>query len=281
MECFVAFVVMAIVVFIAVMTLTTRGGGRITTRNALFREAAYRLHGVFQPTGPFSPPRLLLRHGPVTATLDAGYDSRRGGSPFLQLTLPWPDREFQCQLNSRETPSPVENDPPTAPLGSQPWVRQFTWQSSQPERVPRLVSEGVQWSLQRLLLAGDRGPLRVAFGQGTLTVRKLMPCRHAAELDEFVRLALDLYDQAILTQTEGIEFIDGDQVQIVDDARCQICGDAITSDLVFCRRCKTPHHQECWHYYGSCSTYGCRETHYRIPPQASPVQQPSEGNGQE
>ncbi|MCO6457819.1 MAG: hypothetical protein J5I93_21140 [Pirellulaceae bacterium] len=276
-----AFVVMVIVVFIAVMTTITRGGGRSTGRNMLFREAAHRLHGVYQPTGPFSPPRVQFRHGSVTATLDAGYDSRASGSPFLSLWLPWTNRQFECTLISRNAMDDGRAGSPPSSTGVNALVEGFHAESPFPEQLRRLLSEGFQWQLQRLLHAGDLGPLRVTIGQGTLKIRKLMVCRHAAELDEFVRLALDLYDQAILTQTEGIEFIDGDQVQIVDDARCQVCGDAITSDMVFCRRCKTPHHQECWHYYGSCSTYGCRETQYRIPPQASPVQQPPEGNVKE
>lgn len=40
---------------------------------------------------------------------------------------------------------------------------------------------------------------------------------------------------------------------------CQVCGAAMQERVVFCAKCKTPHHEECWYYNGSCSTYGCRE----------------------
>ena len=39
---------------------------------------------------------------------------------------------------------------------------------------------------------------------------------------------------------------------------CRVCGEAITPDsVVFCQQCRTPHHGDCWKYYGACSVYGC------------------------
>jgi ribosomal protein L40E len=40
---------------------------------------------------------------------------------------------------------------------------------------------------------------------------------------------------------------------------CGVCGQAIESDLVRCRKCRSPHHRDCWDYNGRCSTYGCQE----------------------
>lgn len=40
---------------------------------------------------------------------------------------------------------------------------------------------------------------------------------------------------------------------------CQICGTAMEERVVYCAKCRTPHHEECWMYNGACSTYGCRE----------------------
>ena len=38
---------------------------------------------------------------------------------------------------------------------------------------------------------------------------------------------------------------------------CQICGEELEGQLVWCAKCKTPHHGDCWEFYGGCSTYGC------------------------
>ncbi|MCA9263574.1 MAG: hypothetical protein KDA60_06980 [Planctomycetales bacterium] len=77
---------------------------------------------------------------------------------------------------------------------------------------------------------------------------------------------LELHEAITATQSKGIEFVGESTVEeAIHDATCQVCGDGIHQNAVLCRRCHTPHHQECWEYYGACSTYGCRETQYRIP----------------
>jgi hypothetical protein len=42
--------------------------------------------------------------------------------------------------------------------------------------------------------------------------------------------------------------------------------------MVLCRRCRTPHHHECWEYYGSCAIYGCLETRWLM------MESPSNGS---
>ncbi len=48
-------------------------------------------------------------------------------------------------------------------------------------------------------------------------------------------------------------------VTVAPGGECQICGTAMEERVVYCAKCKTPHHEECWMYNGACSTYGCRE----------------------
>ena len=45
---------------------------------------------------------------------------------------------------------------------------------------------------------------------------------------------------------------------------CQICGAEISKEhIVYCTRCTTPHHKECWEFNGKCSTFACGETKFR------------------
>ena len=74
----------------------------------------------------------------------------------------------------------------------------------------------------------------------------------------------------------GIEFEDDSQAQPVGSPTCQVCGEEITEDMVVCRRCKTPHHRDCWHYFGRCSTYGCGEERFYLPTIA-PAWRPDRG----
>jgi hypothetical protein len=72
----------------------------------------------------------------------------------------------------------------------------------------------------------------------------------------------------MLTRASGIEFMAEDVVQPLGEVICKVCGDNIVSEMVFCRRCKTPHHADCWHFTGACSVYGCGETQYLVPQRA-------------
>jgi hypothetical protein len=43
---------------------------------------------------------------------------------------------------------------------------------------------------------------------------------------------------------------------------CLVCGSKMDERVVSCSKCRTPHHEECWAWNGSCSTYGCREIRF-------------------
>lgn len=43
---------------------------------------------------------------------------------------------------------------------------------------------------------------------------------------------------------------------------CQVCLEKMESRVVYCAKCRTPAHEECWSYIGMCSTYGCREIRF-------------------
>jgi ribosomal protein L40E len=62
--------------------------------------------------------------------------------------------------------------------------------------------------------------------------------------------------------TDGIEIL---EVRLDNEAVCRVCGTSIDGDVVLCRRCHTPHHHDCWHYAGRCSTYACGERRYIKP----------------
>jgi len=44
---------------------------------------------------------------------------------------------------------------------------------------------------------------------------------------------------------------------------CPVCHEKMDSRVIYCSRCRTPSHEECWSYLGMCSTYGCREIRYQ------------------
>jgi hypothetical protein len=47
------------------------------------------------------------------------------------------------------------------------------------------------------------------------------------------------------------------------EGECQVCGVSLgEGTVVRCRRCATPHHEDCWAYTGWCSTFACSERNW-------------------
>lgn len=40
-------------------------------------------------------------------------------------------------------------------------------------------------------------------------------------------------------------------------ARCPLCEHPLAGELRRCAKCRTPHHADCWDYFGGCTRYGC------------------------
>lgn len=273
MECFLTFI--GLLVFITVLIVfSSRRQGRARRRDSLFVRAATQFHGACHPGGWFGQPSVRFRHGQFLALLDTDPTGGQDGAFVTQLHFRWPDTRFRCDLVSRR-PIPLEQDTdlPPIPVDREEFDRQFIVRSNNAEQMRQFMSSGVQWQVQLLERIGETAPVAVVVGHGHLSIRKQLRFRAYQELEEFLRTALELFDQAQLTQSVGIEFVDEDEVQLVQEAVCQICGEEIVEDLVFCRRCKTPHHLECWQYNGACSTYGCREERFAVPAEAKRAQQ--------
>jgi len=55
---------------------------------------------------------------------------------------------------------------------------------------------------------------------------------------------------------------------------CRVCGTELVGELVSCERCQTPHHKDCWEYWGRCATYGCASPEPRPEPRPAIAEEP-------
>ena len=130
-----------------------------------------------------------------------------------------------------------------------------------PGVVGSLLSSGAIWQVYQMTNFMPLASTRVALDKGSLIIQKGDFIKQAQQLDDFVRFALEIYDQMKLTQTEGIEFND-DLVAAVEDVQCPICSCDIEGKMVLCVRCKTPHCLDCWQYNTKCGMYACNEKRF-------------------
>ena len=268
MECFLLFVALVVGVTVLI-ALAAVAQSRADKWNKSWQALAQRYGGSCTPAGWFGRPSVRFRYGQAHVLLNTY--KLGGAQQYTQLFVNWPDHDLRCEVFSEKTwPRPralagvVEFR-----HGADFFRRGYVVRAGDPREVQALLSESVQWQIEQLRRFLNRDDLYVSIHRGRMMVRKATMIRDTRTLDDFAQLALALFDQAMLTRMVGIEFVDGDAAQIIQEAICQVCGEDIVTDMVFCRRCKTPHHQECWQYYGSCTTYGCGETRWFAPRAAS------------
>ena len=113
----------------------------------------------------------------------------------------------------------------------------------------------------RNLLGNDR--ILVSVNASRLMVRKQSILGDLNDLTIFADLSGRLYDRIwkYWQRASGIEILEDDAPSAAtEDPLCPVCGSRILrEDRVTCRRCRTPHHQDCWEFNGQCSTYACGE----------------------
>lgn len=276
MECVLAFIIL---LFIAVLASGLGLGGHPRLRNRAYINLARRFNGNYQGGNIFRRPCVRFRYGGSWVTVSPG--PTQGEFRTTEVRLPWGDLETELRVTSAVdgTYSPVDGSHIAA--GDGQFERRYHVTGAPRYRVQRVLSDGVKWRINRLCYAFQCPGLHVHIHRGKMIIEKPLRLRGGDDLEEFTRFCLELFDQAMLTQCDGIEFMDSTlDAQLVEAPICQICGEEIVNEMLFCYRCRTPHHLDCWQYTGCCSVYGCRETRYVIPAVARPAQQLPESDSE-
>lgn len=120
-----------------------------------------------------------------------------------------------------------------------------------------LIEEG------RRLGAGGR--LRINLDPLRLRVRKEEPLSAPGDLAALVRVGLGLLERVreAVESREAVQYFDAPPAADVKP-HCPVCAAAVTDRRVTCRRCKTPHHRECWEYARACSMFACGEPRFSL-----------------
>lgn len=275
MECLVLFLVLLIV--LAVFTVkAARASSLKMSRRRNYQHIARRFSGHYVPGGILSRPSVRIRYGEATAILKEtsyrGPVKRRG----TQLQINWADARFQLELfRDGGSNNPFANrNAHDIQVVVHEFDRDYVIRAHSDPDARAFLSEGVRWQVDRLRTFLSDDQVYVFVHRGRMFIQKPTLIRRYGDLESFVQYCLELYDQAMLTQARGIVFIEADVARPLDNVVCKVCGDEIRETMVYCRRCKTPHHHDCWQYTGACSVYGCQETRYLAPQTVDPIREP-------
>jgi hypothetical protein len=257
--------VIASVVALVIATLSNARGGHW---NEAFKHVARRFHGTLQPGGWLRSPSVWLQYGDAQARLSISRLRGGGRERIVQFTIQ--QREFSSRgeifyCQTRDELLPLKRGLLPVEFDWEDFHRRWQVLAEDGDAMRRLLSDGVRMAIEMLWRQPNPAETLISFSPGWLVVRKIWHSPRGVDLEVFVERVCALSDQLNLAAAAGIEFVAGEQPQLMETARCGVCGDGLASEIVVCRRCNTPHHRECWQYGGGCATYGCGGRECAVP----------------
>lgn len=149
------------------------------------------------------------------------------------------------------------------------FTRLYTMITNNQTFVDRVVTAEIRRAISSMPLALNSGSPRISI---SLAANQLLfECPSVileqADLVTFVRHADGVARAVFAALGCPVDAQGGFQIVEVKrfapaEGNCRVCGEALGPTPVFCSRCKTAHHRECWEYFGSCSIFACNTRTY-------------------
>jgi hypothetical protein len=229
---------------------------------------AQRFRGRLEAGSLFLRGQVRLRFLGYPALLK--YVQHGKNSVHTTFSITWPERSFRLEVYPQDILSGFRRlwGMEDIEIGSAEFDRSFYICGNSRASVRDILSAEVQaviWRLSQLGPAKIYGArdVQVQILGGVLTVTLPRYVNSYEHLEQFVTLSAELFQAAMRTRDAGIKFISSPTSNAevkepdAEESQCQVCGEPLAKDLVWCAACKTPHHRECWEYFGGCSTYAC------------------------
>lgn len=251
-------VIAAFAVFLVFAVVMVRISVRVGRKKKFYKALATRYGG--NVVSRLFRPRLWFRYGSTMGYLKSARSRAHKERTILILT--WPDKKLRFDLATKDQPLRPHRYSQTLDAQEQGFTREFLIQTNRPDEMKRLLSHGVRWKIEQLVDQLNVHSVSVNLSVGKLKIVKPGEIKNYQQLDDLVRMGLELHDQLLLTKSEGIDFVDEAQAKILGDVKCPICSEEVMEEMVICLRCKTPHCKDCWQYNGHCATFACNETRY-------------------
>ena len=232
-----------------------------------FRRIATRYRGRLRPGGLFHRPAVMFRHEGVDALLDTYSTGGKNKTEYTQLKFRWPDFGFRCEVYPETFAMRIGKliGVRDIEIGQKSFDERYIISGNSTRTVRELLTPTTRICIDQLRALTGNDDIYVGMNGGWLLIKKRSLLRDPATLSRFVKMGIALYDAARAGDLTGVEFVESEASQAPESV-CQVCGEPVAAAVaVRCRSCHTPHHAECWDYFGSCSTYGCGERHYVGP----------------
>jgi hypothetical protein len=142
------------------------------------------------------------------------------------------------------------------PTGHAEFDRQFLGRSDPPTLIPDLFSGDRRDPVATALMTLPGGPPSLVFLSLTDLRIRIPRVADRIEMIESLFEAAERVAGAVheMVRETGYAVL---ALGTGTTGRCPICVSPLENEVVLCMKCRTPHHQGCWHYTGECATFAC------------------------
>jgi len=193
---------------------------------------------------------ITFRDHDVSFRFSATHAQRQKQS--LKLSAPWPDSEFRIRLFPEVLSDDIKRfiGMRDIKIGAKKFDDTFVIQSNNEKELIKLLTPGAQHLITE---TGDDINLTISGGTFAIDWKGHLVSRYLVM--KAIRQSVAVY-HALLTESQYTTGVELTFIEVIN-ATCMVCGETMKDSFVTCKRCKTPHHHDCWEYLGMCSTYGC------------------------
>lgn len=213
--------------------------------------------------GFFDPAILRFKLDDVPATIDF---TENDDATQTHLTVPMPGARLRLELRPQTTMRQLGKylGMQDIEVGDHEFDAAFVIQGSKPQLIQEFLAPTVRAAIMQLAHCGAyrRFDLHLIISGGSLRITKHQRLATEADLSNFASACRDLVRAIRAAAQAGIEFVAAPKQRPVEETECSVCGDPLREKVVYCAKCKTPHHLDCWQYFGSCAVYGCGQKRF-------------------
>lgn len=250
-----------------VLPAARRWGVDLSDLRRTFARVAEERSGRVLSPAPFELPRVgwvFRASQAVLSAVEAGDEGRRLATQITYSMPPgWRIRiEAFPQRLGADNPGLVALE--DLEVGDPEFDPRFVVKSSDAEFPRQFFDRTTRRVVEDLRALGGTDQVLVSANSSRLMVRKPGVLPGSAELQLFTELTGQIFDRLMVfwQKQSGIELMDEPEDPAAE-IRCQICGTPIPGEnRVNCRKCRTPHHEDCWTFNEGCATYACGEKRF-------------------
>lgn len=243
-------------------------------RNALnhtYRLFAQRVGGTLTKEGLWTFPSVTFSHNGASALLDVYATGAENQTFYTQLTFTfYHNSSFRCEISPQGFLQEIGKffGMQDIEVGYRPFDDQFIVKSDDIETVRNFLNATVQQELLKLKRLRHNNHIYLSVNSSRLLIQKLSLLNRLEDLIAFYESSGRICDEVMtllgVNGAGGIQILDVSFDGAEATPICQVCGEEVTGNKVICRRCRTPHHRDCWEYNGGCSVYACKERRYTV-----------------